>query len=351
MRKFTSGFSLIELMVAMTIGLMVLTVLGTVFSRTSSGRGDLDRVSRLLETSRYAADLIGEDIRHAGFYGTFMPPSDTVFDDASPCAWSLTDAKALGWQPVGESASTAPHYPAPLQGWDVAPGATVSALKDCLPDPQVPGTDVLVIRRASSAPVSPTQVAAVPAVYVQHTQCVDEKVNERPNVIVSSDSKAFTLKTASCGSDLAEIRRYFVRIYYVASCNDCAAGDGVPTLKRVEFTNSAKPQATTIAEGVQDLQFEYALDDLDAAGKAPPDGVLDGVPEKMVTLPTTWANVVSIRMHALMRSSEPGLSADTTPTRFNLGPDREDVSCPDRYRCRLMTSTFRLNNVAGRREK
>ena len=82
------GFSLIKLMIGVTIGLVLLTVLATVFDRTSGGRSDLDRVSRLIENSRFAVDVIGDDMRHAGFYGTFLPPSDTIFTDTSPCTWN-----------------------------------------------------------------------------------------------------------------------------------------------------------------------------------------------------------------------------------------------------------------------
>jgi type IV pilus assembly protein PilW len=163
------------------------------------------------------------------------------------------------------------------------------------------------------------------------------------------------LRTSACAADLALIRRYIVRAYYVASCNVCAGADAdnIPTLKRVENVNSGY-QVTALAEGVQDLQFEYAFDTNTngVAGTAP-----DGMPEEMSTTNTlagptvtSWANAVGVRMHVLMRSSEPGLTVDTTTTAFDLGPGHAGVTCPDRFRCRLLTTTFRLNNVAGRRE-
>ena len=338
--KLSCGFSLIELLIAMTIGLAILAILGTVFSRTSSGRGDLERVSRMVENSRYAADVIGDDIRHAGFYGVFGPASDVVYEeDVSPCAWNTADVLTLGWQPT----ATPPHFPAALQGWD-DPAAGVAAL-NCLAN-RAPGTDVLAIRRVSSTTVTPAQVDASPTnVYVQGSQCVGDPAA----VKVSNDDAAFNLKSSACGANLAEIRRYFVRVYYLASCNDCTgSGDGIPTLKRYELVNNDPTTSiVSLAEGVTNLQFEYALDALDSGGAAAPDGV----PEQTVTSTANWANVVGVRMHALVRSSEPGMSADTTPTTFDLGPGHAGVACPDRYRCRLLTTTFRLNNVAGRREK
>ena len=332
-RRASSGFSLIELLIAMTIGLVVLTVIATVFARTSSGRGDLDRVSRLVENSRFAADIVGDDVRHAGFYGTFMPPSDAVFSDPSPCGWNTADITLLGWQPT----ASPPRFPAQLQGFDDA-GATVTQL-NCLPD-RVAGTDVLVVRRASSRPVLPAQVTAT-SIYVQASQCINDAVPLR----VSNSAAQLTLRTAACDvANLAGIRRYFVRVYYVASCNECAPSDGIRTLKRMEVVDNVT-RVVSLAEGVENLQFEYAFDTND-----------DGTPEQMRTDisgigPTaSWANVVAVRMHVLMRSTDPGMSAETTPTLFDLGPGHAGVSCPDRFKCRLLTTTFRLNNVAGRRE-
>ena len=151
----------------MTIGLVVLAVLGTVFSRTSSGRSDLERVTRMVENSRFAAEIIGEDVRHAGFYGTLMPPSDVVYDDALPCGWNTADVTQLGWRP----SDSPPRYPAPLQGWN-DPAAAWPSTCNCLPN-RVPGTDVLVIRRVSSMATALANVAAN-NVYVQASQCVSD---------------------------------------------------------------------------------------------------------------------------------------------------------------------------------
>lgn len=332
-RKASAGFSLIELMVALTIGLVVLTVLATVFARTSSGRGDLERVSRLVENSRFAADIVGDDVRHAGFYGTFMPPSDTVFSDPAPCGWNTADITQLGWQPT----ASPPRYPAQLQGFD-DPGAGVAPL-GCLPD-RVAGTDVLVIRRSSSRPVLPAVVSAT-SIYVQASQCINDAVLLR----VSNATADFTLRTAACNAaNLAAIRRYFVRVYYVASCNECAPSDGIRTLKRMEVVDNVY-RVVSLAEGVENLQFEYAFD---TNGDGSPDEFRTDVSGAGPT--ASWANVVAVRMHLLMRSTELGSTADTTPAIFDLGPAHPAETCPDRAKCRLLTTTFRLNNIAGRRE-
>jgi type IV pilus assembly protein PilW len=231
-----------------------------------------------------------------------------------------------------------PRYPAQLQGWD-DPIAAFPALA-CLPN-RVPETDVLAIRRASSMPVLPGGVALT-SIYVQATQCI----NDATPLVVGNNAGAFTLRTAACDpAILANIRRWFVRVYYVASCNECAPSDGVRTLKRMEVVDNVF-RVVSLAEGVENLQFEYAFDTTD-----------DGTPEQWLTTTTAsgaltdrWSNVVAVRMHMLMRSTDPGVTAQTSPGTFDLGPGHPAELCPDRFKCRVTSTTMRLNNIAGRRE-
>lgn len=333
LRRTHAGFSLIELMIGVTIGLVMLAVLGTVFDRTSGGRSDLDRVSRLVENSRFAMDVIGDDVRHAGFYGTFLPPSDTVFTNTSPCVWNVADLTSLGWQP----ALTPPQYPAQLIGWD-DPVAGDAAL-GCLPD-RLPGTDVIVIRRVSADPIAAAAVD-IRNIYVQASQCINDPALLR----VSNLTAQFTLRTAACDAAvIAPIRRYFVRGYYLAGCNLCAPSDGIPTLKRIEIIDNAV-RVVSLAEGVLNLQVEYAFDTND-----------DGSPDQYLTSTTAdttptslWSNVVAVRLHMLMRSTEGGLT-QTSPGVYDLGPAHTAETCPAGFKCRLFTTTLRMNNIAGRRE-
>jgi len=79
------GFSLIELMVAITIGLAVLAGLTTIFSNSSATYGELEKTAQQIENGRYAIDLIGQDLRHAGFYGQFQGSTATPAALPDPC--------------------------------------------------------------------------------------------------------------------------------------------------------------------------------------------------------------------------------------------------------------------------
>lgn len=60
------GFSLVELMVAMTIGLVLLLVIGTVFVSSRQTFSEQENHARLQETGRYALEIIGRSIKQAG---------------------------------------------------------------------------------------------------------------------------------------------------------------------------------------------------------------------------------------------------------------------------------------------
>lgn len=61
-----SGFSLIELMIAMSLGLILLLVIGTVFVSSRQVFREQEDIARLQESGRYALEIIGRNIKQAG---------------------------------------------------------------------------------------------------------------------------------------------------------------------------------------------------------------------------------------------------------------------------------------------
>src|SRR5688572_4128831 len=83
------GFSLIELLISLALGLMLMAGLVGVFVNASQANREFHRASEQIENGRYAMDVLMNDLHHAGFYGPFFQiPAAGVFPD--PCA--LTDA-------------------------------------------------------------------------------------------------------------------------------------------------------------------------------------------------------------------------------------------------------------------
>jgi prepilin-type N-terminal cleavage/methylation domain-containing protein len=67
MARREKGFSLIELLIALVLGVILLGGLALLLQTVSATRVDAERLSRMQENLRFAADYLVRDIRNAGF--------------------------------------------------------------------------------------------------------------------------------------------------------------------------------------------------------------------------------------------------------------------------------------------
>jgi len=320
------GFSLVELMIAMTVGLGLIAAVTGLFAATSGGRSELEKTARMFDNGRHAQDLLAEDVRLAGYFGE-LPLADyrTVVPD--PCR---VDATALGWQPAVLPAVAT--VPAAVVGYRDETGVPA-----CLPD-RLAGTDVVVIRRVATAP---TPLAAIEAgiAYLQTSRCVDDTAP----FALETTAAALTLRSFDCATRLAP-RRLVVRLYYVSRCNDCAR-DATPTLKRVE-PRGASLTVVPLVEGIEDMRLDYGFD-VDG------DGVADRFLRSTSGVPgdadDDWGNVVAVRLHLLARTVERAVGP-VDDARFAMGLAGPVGPFPDGWKRTVFASAVRLANPAGRRE-
>ena len=334
-RARAAGFSLVELMVSMTIGLMLLATLLVVFANASSARGELERSSRQIENGRYAVELLSDDLRIAGFFGEV-----NVGALAAPAA--LPDPCST------VAADWAAAMPVHVQGYDSGFGAPA-----CIPADIKPNTDILVVRRAKTcvAGVSGCEPAIAGKPYVQSTLCGNEMP---PYVVGALGTTAFTLKRKDC-TTAAALREYLVNVYFISANN--RAGQNIPTLMRLELTGPAMTQVPLV-EGIEEFNVEYGIDN---------DG--DGQPDAYTADPTiytyagctvctavnNWSNVVTAQLHVLARSPEPSPRYLDTKS-YSLGPDGAGNAITvgpkkDGYRRHVYTAMVRIANPAGRRDQ
>ncbi|HEY9868790.1 MAG TPA: PilW family protein [Candidatus Obscuribacterales bacterium] len=343
------GLTLIELMVALVIGLFL--VIGLVFMLVSMSRTrtELDRTSRQIENGRYALQLLTTDVQHAGFLGTYTPRTAT-YTAPAPCTTAAWATMAdLGFV----NTFNVEQVPVFVYGYD---GATASPA--CVTN-RVAGTDILVVRRVSTtsiAPGSPQYVAG--ETYLQVNACAPLN----PAFVVSKTAGDFTLQQKDCAAALAPLRKYVVRLYYVSSCNVCDGSEDppIPTLKMVDFVNGAMT-VTPLVEGIQNLQLDYGIDTNN-----------DGSPDCYVTDPgaaaapacagapyvwepniQNWANIVAVRIHVLARNillKNEGGGGWTDTKTYDLGIAGTVGPFNDQYRRHVHSAVARVINVASRRE-
>jgi type IV pilus assembly protein PilW len=195
------------------------------------------------------------------------------------------------------------------------------------------GTEILVVRRTASATVAAGAAVAGTA-YLQVARCNTEPL---PFVMASSVA-AFTLQTKDCGAALAPRRKYIVRIYYISSCDVCGT-DTIPTLKMVEFMDGAQPPPIPLVEGIENMQFEYGLDNVAPA---------DGAPDSYTNAPalTDWKDVTAVRVNLLARNID--TTAGYLDTKIYI---TSAVAPGGAYKRHAYSELTRVINVSGRREK
>lgn len=332
--RHARGFSLIELLVAMAVGLILVAGLVTLFANSSQTGNELEKSIRQLESGRYGLELLNEDLSVAGYYGE-VGMDGVSFTAAAPCATTVAN---LGWKNPTLVPPTPFEAPLPLTGLS----ATEAAALPCLSGADhKAGTPALVVRRVDTEMLPPS-VANSGGVYLQTSRCASDPVETR--FILGNTTSTFTLRTQDCTAVNA-VQRYITRVYFVATCNECGI-DTVPTLKRAELGTTNTLVVSPLAEGVDDIAFDYAFD---TDGNGSPDVYRTALSGNAGAADNTWANVVGVRIHLLSRATErsPGFADQKT---FALGLSGTRGPFNDNFKRRAYTVTSRLHNIAGPRE-
>lgn len=342
------GFTLVELLVAVTIGLLILAGMTTLFVRNSSAQAEIEKANRQIENGRFGIDTLGNDLRNAGFYGEYDPtelPTPGTLPD--PCANTLDSLRGA--------------LPLHIQGYDNAASAVA-----CISDVK-PNTDVLVVRhtRTCISGAANCDEEGVEGPLFQASLCDNDSelgsATLANHYALDTDTSQLTRHrrdcTATAGSGtLAPARRYLTHIYFVA--NNDRTGDGIPTLKRAELllrNGSLGFYEMPLAEGIENMQLEYGIDtsgdgvaDLFTADPASADGCT--TPE---CVPVNWRRVMSVKISLLSRNTEasPGFTDTRTYVLGNKadGTVNRIAAANDSYKRHVFQALVPLPNPVGRR--
>jgi type IV pilus assembly protein PilW len=326
-----SGLSLIELMIGLTIGLLLLSALSALLVNNSQARVELDKTMQQVENGRYAMQLLGDEIRLAGYYGEGDTVGSVPAALPDPCATDIPSLKLA--------------LPVAVQGYS---HSTTGSPISCLPSADLLGdnSDILVLRRAATNTVAAASLDPT-APYLQ-------TINHQYVLDTGANVASFTLKmsTSVTAPAPAPIHPYVVQIYFISPCDqpatgtDCTGaaddkGNPVPTLKRLELTGAGWQPATPLVEGVERMYVQYGVD---SDGDGAPDNYVSDTSTMSVT---DWANVVEVRIDLLARNTRTTAGYKDTRT-YKLGATA--VPAPgDAYKRHAYSQMVRLMNVDGRR--
>jgi type IV pilus assembly protein PilW len=312
------GFTLVELMIGMTLGLILIGGVVAVFLQSRQSFRVDENVARMQDQARFAMGELTRDVRMAGFVAEPLSPAAVTLDGSLAIEDGCGPAGVADWLVRVTDAGTGENDT--LTGVDNATGAEAAAAYGCIDAAEVrAGSDVVAIKRAAGRIVPLAEVQA-DRIYLEATGTVASLYKEPANTPLAGPT---------------DIREYRPEIYYIRNFG-VAAGDGIPTLcRKVLGVGSPVPIETEcIAQGIEDLQVSYGID-LDN----------DGAANQYLDDPTLaeLQNVVSARITLLARTVTP--DRNYTDTRTYAVGNADDYTPNDAFHRRIYTVTVGMRNL------
>jgi type IV pilus assembly protein PilW len=314
------GFSLTELMVALTIGLVIMAAVSTVFVNTSKAYNTQERLARTQDNGRFAMYYLIRDLRMGGhngcvrnfdpstnftshlkettgfFFGTayFTTPIEAIED--------VTASASPAWYPSTDT--TAVPDNTTYKAWRATVGKE---------DPTKAKPDMLAVRMIDTATTA--KVTDNPMASPSADPSVDKPALFKKNDIVflsdcvradlfqiSADPTSPALPHDTSGNSpgnattelgkqydaSARVYRYATRRYYIG-----LNANNVPSLFRDE--NNLGP--VELVEGIESLQVLFGVTN------APPDGPPARYLKANAMTAIDWANIVSVKIGILARTA------------------------------------------------
>ena len=314
-RNRQSGVTLIELMIAMTIGLVMMAGAISLFIQGKRSYLENERITRMQDDSRFALGELTRDLANAGFWGE-LPAAESITPDASLTLAVDCGPPGVPWVYDFSNALTAV---------DNATGANAAAQFGCIDAAVVqPGADVIGVKRTTGNFFVPPLDNG--AVYVKSNGVVGllfkQPADTPPAVNVPAPSSDWL---------------YSPSVWYVRNhASDADRADGIPTLCRKMLDTTGVPSMVEecIARGVEDLQIEFGIDT---------NG--DAAADQYLADPTAveLGRVVAIRVFLLARSVEPQVGYHNSKS-YQLG-NRPVITPDDNFYRRVYTATITTRNL------
>lgn len=315
------GVTLVEMMVAMALGLFLVGVMGMIFLGSKGTFQAQNHVSRLQESARFTVDTIAGDLRMSGFRGcrgtgattpvaNFLnTPTGFLYNFASGI-WA-SHHTGTTWAPALDTAISSPALvPAPNSAGDVltvrrttGPGwaltaemASPTAPLSVTPTGRITARDLLLVSDcAGSAVFQATNASPGLTGSIEHSA----SVTATPGMASNSLGRAFLQD--------AMVHRLTTVTYYLAP----SARTGKTTQRALwSYTTpvyDGTPQPQELVTGVEGFRVTLGLD-------SNGDGAADAY-----VLPADvadWTQVVTAQTELLLASTEDNISSGHQPYTF-----------------------------------
>jgi type IV pilus assembly protein PilW len=314
-----SGFSLVELMIALSLGAILSFGMVNLFLQSKATFYQDEQSAQLQENGRWALRYVVRELSMSGFLG------GVIDGEAVTSAVAVADDCSAGW-----SRDTS----ASLEHLDNVTNAEAIAAYGCIDSGEVlPGTDILGMRRTKDSPhVADGSVDTAPVDDTMYLRVEDFGVS---STLVQGSAITVADKTAGSRVDVWQYQPQllFIRNFSVAD------GDGIPTLCRKLLTPStaaiALDSTECLVEGIENLQIEFGLDT---------SNPFDFVPDYYEAEPTAaeLETAVTARIYVLSRSIN-AVQGYTNDKSYRLG-GLTLAAANDGYYRRVLQTTVMLRN-------
>ena len=349
--KKMRGMSLVELMVALTVGLIILAAVSTLFVSSKKTYTTQDRLARLQENARFAMQFIMRDLRLAGYYGCLDTiNSQTVHSTLNSTTFPYdTQTPIEGLNNVSGSASTptGTWYPSTnttmpsgiILGTDAVTirmmdPSTKIELRADMPQPSaelkvssvagVSDSDILMISDCSSADLFQVTATNGTSLTIQHNSGIGTPGNKtgKPGEL----SKSY--------APPSKVMKFVTRRYYIKD-----NPNGIPSLYRDDNYGAA----TELVEGIESLKVTYGKD---TNGDKVPNVYLKAGDAGLQSA-ADWSSVVSVRFGILARTVN-NKDTDIDSGSYDVDGDgtKEFTAPGDRNKRRVFRATVLLRNLS-----
>ena len=313
--KPQSGFTMVELMVALALSMTLSVAVVSVFVNNSHSFTQDDNIARMQDDARHALREIAFDLSMAGHYAELHMPDVVTLDGSLAIGVDCGPGGEVNW--MYRTVVPGTDDTLSLTALDNASNADVVGAHSCVAAGELlEGTDVVSIKRVVGSQSAAPRDGGI---YL--------RTNGTVGLLYRSPAPA---AAAIIGSDW-EFRPtiYFIRQYANAP------GDGIPTLCR-KILNGAGPSMVTecLATGIENLQIEYGIDTNE-----------DGDPDTFMPSPTLteMQSVVTARIFVLARTTAIDTRYDNDKT-YSIS-NAPDFLADDSFHRRVFSTNVTIQNV------
>jgi len=300
-----TGFTLIELMAALVVGLILIGGVLQIFISSKKTYTVQEGLARLQENGRFALELLSRDIRIAGHMG------------CPKIAVDLATHRPRNLSNTIRSADLPYHFALGLEGFDGAGGFPAYLLSQ-LGEPPHAGTDAIVVRSVIGEAIPVPAPNTATTVYTAMTDSLQAgdllaiadgakvRVFQAGSMSPAENLLAITHPAAGAPGndpaawggagdlgdgwfdDGAEVYQVQTRLYYIRP-----NPDNIPAL----YLKAGVSSPVELVTGVADMQIHYGVD------LAEPDGAVNQyLTAAGVTAASAWERVLSVHLRLLLQT-------------------------------------------------